>query len=140
MIKNLSIGFIGAGRVTRIILEGLQRQNGNPKRVVVHDSNNETVKALKAVVPTVEITSDTYLWYQLQSLRELAAQFGLTEYEVTPALKRMVYGSARTLLESRLSPSEVMDLVPIKPLAELEPQVTEAYRERLSGLYQKIKP
>jgi pyrroline-5-carboxylate reductase len=82
----------------------------------------------------------TYLWFQLQALRELASGFGLTESEVAPALKRMVCGGARTLLESGLTPAEVMDLIPVKPLAEMEAQVSELYRTRLPALYQKIKP
>ncbi len=82
----------------------------------------------------------TYLWFQLQALREAAAGFGLSDAEIAPALKRMVCGAARTLLESGLTPAEVMDLVPVKPLGEMEPQVAEMYRTRLSAIYQKIKP
>ncbi len=82
----------------------------------------------------------TYLWFQLQTLREVAAGFGLSDADVVPAMKRMVCGAARTLLESGLPPAEVMDLIPVKPLAEMESQVSEMYRTRLSGLYQKIKP
>jgi pyrroline-5-carboxylate reductase len=82
----------------------------------------------------------TYLWFQLQALREVAGSFGLADPEITPALKRMVCGGARTLLESGLTPAEVMDLIPVKPLAEMEPQVSEMYRTRLPALYQKIKP
>jgi pyrroline-5-carboxylate reductase len=82
----------------------------------------------------------TYLWFQLQALREVAAGFGLGDAEITPALKRMVCGGARTLLESGLSPTEVMDLIPVKPLAEMEAQVSEMYRTRLPGIYQKIRP
>ena len=82
----------------------------------------------------------TYLWFQLQALREVAAGFGLSEAEIAPALKRMVCGAARTLLESGLSPVEVMDLIPVKPLGEMEAQVGEAYRTRLPAIYQKIKP
>ena len=82
----------------------------------------------------------TYLWFQLQALREVAAGFGLSDAEVVPAMKRMVCGAARTLLESGLTPAEVMDLIPVKPLAEMEAQVTEMYRTRLPGIYQKIKP
>jgi len=82
----------------------------------------------------------TYLWFQLQALREVAASLGLSEADITPALKRMVCGGTRTLLESGLSPAEVMDLIPVKPLAELEASVTEMYRTRLPALYQKIKP
>lgn len=82
----------------------------------------------------------TYFWFQLQALREVAAGFGLTDAEITPALKRMVCGGARTLLESGLTPAEVMDLIPVKPLAEMETQVGDLYRTRLPALYQKIKP
>lgn len=82
----------------------------------------------------------TYLWFQLQTLREVATGFGLSDTEIAPALKRMVCGATRTLLESGLSPAEVMDLIPVKPLAEMESQVTEMYRTRLPALHQKIKP
>jgi pyrroline-5-carboxylate reductase len=82
----------------------------------------------------------TYFWFQMQTLREIAIGFGLTPEEVNAGLKRMVCGSARTLVDSGLSAQEVMDLVPVKPLAEMEPQVTEAYKTKLPGIYQKIKP
>jgi pyrroline-5-carboxylate reductase len=59
---------------------------------------------------------------------------------VTPALKRMACGATRTLLESGLPPAEDMDLIPVKPLNEMEASVTEMYRTRLSALFQKIKP
>ena len=82
----------------------------------------------------------TFLWFQMQALREVVAGFGLSEAEIAPAMKRMVCGAARTLLESGLTPVEVMDLIPVKPLGEMEPQVTEMYRTRLPAIYQKIKP
>ena len=82
----------------------------------------------------------TYLWFQLQALREVAVGFGLTDADIAPALQRTVCGATRTLLESGLSPTEVMDLIPVKPLAEMEAQATELYRTRLPALYQKIKP
>ncbi len=82
----------------------------------------------------------TYLWFQLQALREVSAGFGLSDADIAPALKRTVCGATRTLLESGLTPAEVMDLIPVKPLAEMEAQVTEMYRTRLPALYQKIKP
>ncbi len=82
----------------------------------------------------------TYLWFQLQTLRGLAESFGLSGADITPALKRMVCGATRTLLESGLSPVEVMDLIPVKPLAEDEPAIKQAYQTRLPALFAKIKP
>jgi pyrroline-5-carboxylate reductase len=52
----------------------------------------------------------------------------------------MVCGAARTLVDSGLPPSEVMDFVPVKPLADMEAQVLEFYRTRLPALFQKIRP
>lgn len=82
----------------------------------------------------------TYLWFQLQALREVAAGFGLSAAEIVPALQRMANGATRALLESGLTPAEVVDLIPVKPLADMEAQVTEMYRTRLPTIYQKIKP
>jgi len=82
----------------------------------------------------------TYLWFQMQALRELAVSFGLTEAEANAGLKRMVCGAARTLVDSGLTPAEVMDLVPVKPLIEMEPAVLEFYRTRLPALFQRIRP
>jgi pyrroline-5-carboxylate reductase len=259
-MNNKTIGFIGGGRVARIFLEGWERANALPAKIMVSDCNAETLAKLKARFPKIETApgnsaaaasqdvvflavhppvmaevasaikgslkpsalvvslapkftigkltellggfarlarvipnapsvvnfgfnpvafgpaltaadkaelasllmplgewpevaetklegyalltgmGPTYLWFQLQALREVATGFGLSDTEITPALKRMVCGAARTLLESGLTPGEVMDLIPVKPLAEMEAQVGEMYRTRLPGLYQKIKP
>jgi small redox-active disulfide protein 2 len=55
-------------------------------------------------------------------------------------IKAMVCGATQTLLESGLSPADVINLIPVKPLAAMEPQVTETYRTCLPAIYQKIKP
>ncbi len=259
-MTNKSIGFIGGGRVTRIFLEGWQRANAMPGKIVVSDCNAETLAKLPRRFPQIETAPSnsaaaaaqdivllavhppvmtevlagikgsvktgsivvslapkftvakltellggfarlarvipnapsvmnlgfnpvafgpaltaadkteladllkplgdspevaesklegyallsgmgaTYLWFQLQALREVATGFGLSEVDIAPALKRTVCGAMRTLLESGLTPAEVMDLIPVKPLAEMEAQVGELYRTRLPALYQKIKP
>ena len=82
----------------------------------------------------------TYFWFQFQALREAAGSFGLNSAEVDAAMKAMIAGSTQTLLDSGLTPSEVMDLVPVKPLPEMERQVTEYYQTRLPALWQKIRP
>jgi pyrroline-5-carboxylate reductase len=99
----------------------------------VKEEKLEAYAVLTAMAPT-------FFWFQLQALREVVAGFGLSEAEIAPALQRMVCGAARTLLESGLTPAQVMDLIPVKPLGEMELQVAEMYRTRLPGIYQKIKP
>jgi pyrroline-5-carboxylate reductase len=100
----------------------------------------EVAEAKLEAYAVLSAQGPTFLWFQLQALREVVAGFGLSESEIAPALRRMVCGATRTLLESGLPPAEVMDLIPVKPLAEMEAQVTEMYRTRLPAVYQKIKP
>ncbi len=52
----------------------------------------------------------------------------------------MMDGAVATLLDSGLQPREVVDLIPVKPLAEVEPAVTAAYHTALPALYAKIRP
>jgi pyrroline-5-carboxylate reductase len=51
----------------------------------------------------------------------------------------MLKGAIETIDESGLSPDEVMDLIPVKPLGEDEAAIRNAYRTKLTGLYQKLK-
>jgi pyrroline-5-carboxylate reductase len=82
----------------------------------------------------------TYFWFQWQALRELAVGFGLPERDADAALKAMIDGAVATLLNGGLTAAMTMDLVPIKPLAEMEPTVTHAYRVALPALYARIRP
>lgn len=88
----------------------------------------------------VTAMAPTFFWFQLQALREVALQLGLSEAEAVPALKRMICGSARTLFDSGFAPAEVMDLVPVKPLVEMEAQISDLYRTRLPAIFEKIRP
>lgn len=81
----------------------------------------------------------TYFWFQMQKLRELGAAFGLTEKETDKALYEMVKGAAKTLFKSGLSYPDVVNLIPVKPLAEDETAILQAYDTRLKGLYDKLK-
>ena len=82
----------------------------------------------------------TYFWFQWQALRELAMQWGLDAREADTALRAMVEGALSTLLDAGMSPASTMDLIPVKPLAPLEPEVTGAYQRLLAALYSKIRP
>jgi len=82
----------------------------------------------------------TYLWYQLYQLIDLGVQFGLTREAAVEAVAAMVNGTSSTMTGSGLPPEGVMDLIPVKPLAPIEPSVKEAYVNTLSALHEKLKP
>jgi pyrroline-5-carboxylate reductase len=258
MLKK-TIGFIGGGRITRIILNGLRRAGQMPERVVVSDTNGAELNALKADFPNIAIALNdnrsaaandlvfaalhppvfkeifgqiasslkpdavlislapkltfatlaeglggfqrivrmnpnapsivnsghnpvafapvftpsekgemkgifqllgacpevpeeqieayavltamgpTYLWFQLYELADLGKSFGLTTEAVESGIANMVRGAVSTMFESGLSPMQVMDLVPTKPLGEEEENIKNIYRTKLSAMYAKLK-
>ena len=80
----------------------------------------------------------TYFWFQWQALRELAGSFGLPAADADRALRAMLDGAVRTFFDAGLTPEQVLDLVPVKPLAEREGQILQAYREVLPALHAKL--
>ncbi len=82
----------------------------------------------------------TYFTFQLQQLKELALSFGMEEDEAAKTITHMLWGTTETLFNSKLSYSEVADLVPVKPLGEVEEIIKGYYKEYLNAIYNKIKP
>jgi len=50
-MKNRSLGFIGGGRVTRIILEGLRKKGKEFAEIVVSDVSEEALARIRALYP-----------------------------------------------------------------------------------------
>jgi pyrroline-5-carboxylate reductase len=98
----------------------------------VPEENLEAYAIIAAMGPT-------YFWFQWQTLGELARSFGLTDEDSREALSKMIKGAADTMFSSSLTPVEVMDLVPVKPLSEDEETIRSIYTARLSALYSKLK-
>jgi pyrroline-5-carboxylate reductase len=99
---------------------------------VVDETSLEAYAVTSAMGPT-------YLWFQLYELRDLARSFGLSEEASALAVQQMAAGALATM-RSELTAAEVMDLVPVRPLADSEPAVLEAYRTRLPAVMDRIRP
>jgi len=69
----------------------------------------------------------------------LGTQMGLSEDESKTSVQQTLLGAINLLFESGLSPENVMDLIPVKPISEHQPQITEIYQTKLMGLFEKIK-
>jgi pyrroline-5-carboxylate reductase len=98
---------------------------------VVPEPTLEAYAILAAMGPT-------YFWFQWQGLREIARDLGLAPGEADRALRAMLDGATRTFFDAGLSPEQVLDLVPVKPLAQAEPQILEAYRAALPPLHARL--
>lgn len=57
-MNKKSLGFIGGGRVTRIILEGFQRKGTEFKEVLVSDANPDVLVSLKSKFQNIKTSSD----------------------------------------------------------------------------------
>jgi pyrroline-5-carboxylate reductase len=44
------------------------------------------------------------------------------------------------MYKSGLTTNEVIDLIPVKPIGQHEPQIADIYKTKLIGLFEKIKP
>lgn len=81
----------------------------------------------------------TYFWFQFNELSKLGRSFGLEDKEIKDSLQKMVSGSAQTFYKSQLSPEEVMDLVPVKPMGDEEEKIKNAYQIKLAAMFQQLK-
>ena len=82
----------------------------------------------------------TYFWFQWKELEEIGEKTGLSKKESSDAVYDTITASLNLMYKSGLTPSEVIDLIPVKPIGEHEQQITEIYKTKLIGLFEKIKP
>lgn len=99
----------------------------------------EVAEPILEAYAVITAMGPTYLWFQLYELGALARSFGMSETEAAEAVRQMAEGTLATMAESGLAPERVMDLVPVKPLGADETAILAAYRERLPGMYAKLK-
>lgn len=117
----------------KIVKEFLETFGKLGKVPVVHENQIEAYAVISAM-------GHTYFWFQLQKLKELGVSFGLSEKEANETISAMLWGTTETLFNSGLKYDKVVDLVPVKPMAEHENSIKEFYMTCLNGIYQKIKP
>jgi len=99
----------------------------------VSEEKLESYAIMSAMLPT-------YFWFQWRELAEIGGQLGLSEEESKNSIYETIIASLDLMYKSGLSASEVIDLIPVKPIREHEQQIAEIYKTKLLGLFEKIKP
>jgi len=82
----------------------------------------------------------TYFWFQWQELEKIALETGLSEKDAKKAVKQTLKKALKLYYKSDLTPVEVMDLIPVKPIGENEAEIKNILNTKLIGLFGKIKP
>ncbi|MCM8821355.1 MAG: NAD(P)-binding domain-containing protein [Candidatus Omnitrophica bacterium] len=98
----------------------------------VEEEKLEAYAVLTAMGPT-------YFWFQLYELHCIAKSFGLSEKESEEGIIKTVCGAVKTIYKSGLSPSSVMDLIPVKPLGHQEENIRNIYNDCLKTVFKKLK-
>lgn len=99
----------------------------------VSEEKLESYAIMSAMLPT-------YFWFQWNELADIGTKIGLTEGEAKESIDQTIKASLDLLYKSGLSPKEVIDLIPVKPIGEHEPEIVGIYNTKLLGLFEKIKP
>ncbi len=82
----------------------------------------------------------TYFWFQFNELKKLSVEFGLTSEDAEQAILEMISGAIETQFNSKMNYDEVINLVPVKPLSDSENIITDLYRNKLTEIFNRIKP
>jgi pyrroline-5-carboxylate reductase len=103
------------------------------KTMEVEEKMLEGYAIVSAMLPT-------YFWFQWRKMEEIAEKMGFPETEAKKVIGETLKRSLKLYYKSELSPEEVIDLVPVKPIGEHEAEIEKMLETKLLGLYEKIKP
>ena len=82
----------------------------------------------------------TYFWFQWLEVERIALETGLAVDEARKAVKSTLKKALKLYYNSGLTPTEVMDLIPVKPIGADETEIVDILDTRLIALFEKIKP
>ncbi len=136
---------------TSIINEGFnpvtfaEEFNKNEKTIILKFLENlgETFETEEAKLESYAIISamlPTYFWFQWKEMETIALKTGLTAAEAEKTVSSTLKKALKLYYESDLTPEQVMDLIPVKPIGEHESNIQEIFHTKLLGLFEKIKP
>ncbi len=103
------------------------------KTFETEESKLESYAIVSAMLPT-------YFWFQWKEMEKIGHEIGLTPEETHKAVSSTLKKSWKLYYKSGLSPEQVMDLIPVRPIGESEPEIKNILNTKLIGLFGKIKP
>ena len=80
----------------------------------------------------------TYFGFQFAEVEKLANSFGLEGPAAREAMRAMLHGTVDMLFSSNLSREKVLDLVPVRPLAEQEADISAMLQRQIGGMHAKL--
>lgn len=100
----------------------------------------ETAEEKMEAYALISAMLPTYFWFQWNELEKIGTEFGLSNAECRESIYETLNAALITMYRSTMKPEDVMDLIPVKPIGEHEDQIKGIYKEKLNGIFQRIKP
>ncbi len=113
--------------------ELLEMMRGLGETFTVDEPKMEAYAIASAMLPT-------YFWFQWQEMQYIAMKMGLDEREAKETVEKTLLAALETMYHSGLSYEEVIDLIPVKPIAPHEPTIQGILSDTLGNLFEKIRP
>lgn len=98
----------------------------------------EVAEKLLESYAVISAMGPTYFGFQFAEVEALANSFGLDRDAARKAMHAMLIGTANMLFDSDLPTAQVLDLVPVRPLAEHEAEITQMLQKQLGGIYTRL--
>ena len=102
------------------------------KTFETEESRLESYAIVSAMLPT-------YFWFQWEAMENIAKETGLSAEEAQKTVSASLKKALKLYYKSGLSPEEVMDLIPVKPIGENEAEIKGILNSKSMGLYGKLK-
>ena len=80
----------------------------------------------------------TYFGFQFAEVESLAESFGLDPEAARLAMHAMLTGTANLFFASDLPTARILDLVPVRPMAEHEAEISRMLQQQLRGVYGRL--
>lgn len=93
----------------------------------------ESFAIISALLPT-------YFWFQWDELEKIGTTVGLEPKEAKEAIRQTLLAATQLFYNPDLTYDEVINLIPVKPVAEHEKLIRECFSNNLLPLFEKIKP
>lgn len=110
------------------LLDLLQPLGQSPE---VDENLLETYAVISAMGPT-------YFGFQFSEVEKLAQSFGLSRDAAREAMRAMLHGTTDMLFASDLPTEQVLDLIPVRPMAEDEPAIKQMLKQRLGAIHARL--
>ena len=97
----------------------------------VDESTLESYAVISAMGPT-------YFAFQFAEVERLAKSFGLAPAAASDAMRAMLHGTVELLFASAVPREVALDLVPVRPMAQHEAEITGMLKRDLEAIFSKL--